>query len=480
MKNAERVVLILGNQLFPPAELPGPEGTLVFMAEDLGLCTEHRHHQQKLVLFLASMRHYAGELESRGYRVDYHYLDRASPPLLEKLATTLAACGARELVHFEIVDRPFRQRFEECAKDWGVALKTLPSPIMAEFYSRERRRLGILVDEQGRPEGGKWSFDTDNRKRLPRDIEPPALPRPRRSEHVDGVIELVRREFPDHPGDARDFAWPVTRRQALHWLNDFLKCRFADFGAYEDAISRRSDTVFHSLLSPALNLGLVTPGEVVTRALNHADTQGVPMNSLEGFVRQIIGWREFIRGIDDCYGEQQAAGNFFGHQRELAATWWTAETGMPILDDAIAGALRHGWSHHIQRLMVIANIMNLAGIHPHAAYRWFMEMYVDSADWVMGPNVYGMGLFSDGGLFATKPYICGSNYLLKMSDYSRGPWCDELDGLYWGFVERHRDFFASNPRMAMMVRALDKLSPERRKKITAAAQDFITRNTTGE
>ena len=496
MKRAERVLLVLGNQLFPPAELPGPEGTLVFMAEDIGLCTDHRHHQQKLVLFLAAMRHYADELQKRGYRVDYHRLDRAAPPLLEKLKTTLEACNASELVHFEIVDRPFRRRFDAFAGELGVELRTLPSPMflcsrerfrgymdamkrpfMAEFYSRERRRLGILVEADGQPEGGKWSFDADNRKRLPREIEPPALPQPRRSEHVGAVVELVRREFPDHPGDARDFAWPVTRRQALHWLNDFLQHRFADFGAYEDAISQRSDTIFHSLLSPALNLGLLTPGEVVDRALERAAADDVAMNSLEGFVRQVIGWREFMRGIDDMYGERQAAANFFGHQRELAATWWRADTGIPVLDDTIAGALRHGWNHHIQRLMVIANVMNLAGIHPHAAYRWFMEMYVDSSDWVMGPNVYGMGLFSDGGIFATKPYICGSNYLLKMSDYPRGDWCDELDGLYWGFVERHRAFFAANQRLSMMVRALDKLSAERRGRIGAAAGAFIERNT---
>jgi deoxyribodipyrimidine photolyase-related protein len=253
--------------------------------------------------------------------------------------------------------------------------------------------------------------------------------------------------------------------------------RLVDFGPYEDALSRRSETVFHSVLSPLLNLGLLTPRDVLDRVIDHARANEVPLNSLEGFVRQVIGWREFVRGIYRHFGERQENENFWGHRRGLAESWYRGETGIVPLDHAIRTAERLGWTHHITRLMVVGNLMTLAEIAPNAAHDWFMEMYVDSSDWVMGPNVYGMAIFSDGGIFATKPYICGSNYLLKMSDFGRGEWCDVVDGLYWRFIGKHRDFFAANPRLAMMARMLDRLKPARRERIFAAAEGFLGAHT---
>ena len=240
-------------------------------------------------------------------------------------------------------------------------------------------------------------------------------------------------------------------------------------------MTTRSATVFHSLLSPCINLGLLTPAEVVEKVVAHADD--APMQSVEGFVRQVIGWREFVRGVYREYGEQQDTSNFWSHEREFTASWYEGTTGIVPLDDTVKTAWRMGWTHHIPRLMVLGNLMTLCEIRPSSAHSWFMEMYVDSSEWVMGPNVYGMGLFSDGGTFATKPYICGSNYLLKMSDYPKGDWCDTVDGLYWRFIDKHRAFFADNPRLALMPRALDRLSSERRERIFAAAERFIDRCT---
>ena len=194
-------------------------------------------------------------------------------------------------------------------------------------------------------------------------------------------------------------------------------------------------------------------------------------------MRQVIGWREFVRGIYREYSEMQEATNFWGHERELAESWYDGTTGILSLDDTIRTALALGWAHHIPRLMVLGNLMTLCEIRPQAAHRWFMEMFIDSSEWVMGPNVYGMGLFSDGGIFATKPYICGSNYLLKMSDNPKGDWCDTVDGLYWRFIDRHRRFFSENPRLALMPRALDRLDRQRRARIFAAAEAFIQQNT---
>lgn len=492
--------LVLGNQLFPPSLLPDSRGVTFFMAEDAGLCTAVRYHKKKLVFVLAAMRSWADELRARGLPLLYRALDaddrRAGSSYEDELAAAVDATGARRLIAWEIVDKPFAARLQHFAEARGLELDVLPTPMfltptaeldrwfaaakqprMANFYQHQRRRLGILVDADGRPDGGKWSFDSENRERLPKAIALPGVPPPVESAHVVAVRRLVRERFADHPGDDDGLLTPVTRRGALAWLDAFVEQRLARFGDYEDALSRRDDVLFHSALAPLLNLGLLTPAEVIERTLAFARKEAVPLNSLEGFVRQVIGWREFICGVYRRYGEDQAQANFFGNDRRLAPCWYDGTTGVPPLDDAIHKAWRLGWCHHIERLMVLANLMNLSGIAPGEAHRWFMEMFVDSAEWVMGPNVYGMGLFSDGGIFATKPYVCGSNYLLKMSDYGRGDWCDVVDGLYWGFVDRHRDFFASNPRLAMMVRSHDRLGAGRRERIGRAADGFIERTT---
>jgi deoxyribodipyrimidine photolyase-related protein len=488
------MLLILGNQLFDPAHLPPAGECPVFMAEDRGLCTYERHHQQKIVLFLASMRNYADELKAAGYAVHYVSLDEApGRSYTDKLAAALDASGDDELVHFEIEDKAMERRILDFAAARKLRRRELRSPmflcsredfarfagdgkrlLMADFYRQQRRRLGILMDGGG-PIGGRWSFDVENRRKLPRKVTPPEIAWPAPARHVACVIELVVREFGDHPGSAADFRWPTTRAQARAWLDDFLDRRLELFGPYEDAITTRSETVYHSALTPCLNLGLLTPREVVDRVLAKSDE--VPLQSLEGFIRQVVGWREFVRGVYRTCSERQAAANFWSHRRELTPAWYEGTTGIPPLDDTIRTAQRLGWTHHIPRLMVLGNLMTLCEIRPASAHRWFMEMYVDSSEWVMGPNVYGMGLFSDGGIFATKPYICGSNYLLKMSDYRKGPWCDVVDGLYWRFIDKHREFFESNPRLALMPRALDRLATGRKALIFSAADDFLDRHT---
>ena len=489
------MLLILGNQLFPLRHLPPPAAMPVFMAEDIGLCTYEKHHQQKIVLFIAAMRSYADALRDAGYDVHYVTLDsKDTRPYETKLGDALNEAGERRIHHFEIEDKAIEQRLIAFATEEGIQREELASPmftcsrsdfsefaagksrlLMGDFYKQQRRRLDVLIDDDGQPTGGRWSFDTDNRKKLPRTVTPPEVPAPSRSAHVDDVVKLVECEFPDHPGKASEFWWPTTRQQAMYWLDDFIESRLEQFGPYEDAMTTRSATVYHSLLSPCLNLGLLTPAEVVEKVAARA--QDLPIQCIEGFIRQVIGWREFVRGIYREFGEQQETSNFWSHERELTESWYDGSTGIPPLDDTIHTAQRLGWTHHIPRLMVAGNLMTLSEIRPSSAHRWFMEMYVDSSEWVMGPNVFGMGLYSDGGIFATKPYICGSNYLLKMSDYGKGPWCDVVDGLYWRFIGKHRDFFASNPRLALMPRALDRLSAERRSRIFAAAEDFLQEHT---
>jgi len=488
------VFVLLGNHLFPWKHLAHARDEIFVMNEDLELCTYVRHHQQKIVLFLAAMRRYADELRARG--VDLRYIraddERFAWSYERKLDAALRETGCDELKTFEVEDRFFARRLDAWAESRGVRRTILPSPMfltdratfrrhieggkrpfMARFYEAQRRRLGILLEADRSPVGGKWSFDAENRRRVPKGLAIPSLPAVTLDAHVPSVIEFVSQRFAEHPGKAEEFAWPVSRRGALAWFQAFLRDRLGNFGPYEDAISSASPFLFHSLLTPMLNLGLVTPDELVDRAIAHAEEGDVPLNSLEGFIRQVIGWREFVRGIDHEFGEEQEARNFFSASRRLGPSWWNATTRIVPLDETIRTALRYGWTHHIERLMVAGSMMTLCGVHPREAYRWFMEMYVDSSDWVMGPNVYGMGIFSDGGIFATKPYICGSNYLLKMSDYGKGDWCEIVDGLFWRFIERHRTYFLSNPRLAMMARSLDRMDEARRQRLFAQAEQWL-------
>jgi deoxyribodipyrimidine photolyase-related protein len=498
----KRLLVILGNQLFPVSYVRESGVTRVFMAEDAGLCTYVKHHKLKLVLFLAAMRSYADDLRDAGVDVHYVKLDdqptgRKTPTYEQKLADYLDSHPSIDtLVHYEIEDKFFEHRLATFAGKRGLGTRERHSPMfltsreqfaeylddannkpfMARFYQKQRKRLGIMVDTDGKPIGGKWSFDADNRKKLPKKIEIPETSYAQPTDHVKDVVELVNERFADHPGRIEHLnqVWfPTTRLQALAWLRNFLADRFEQFGDYEDALSNRGDWLFHSVLSPMMNLGLITPQEIIDRALEHAKQHGTPINSLEGFVRQIIGWREFIRGIYQNYSDQEESENSFDHHRKMKPCWYEGTTGMPPLDDAINKALRLGWTHHIERLMVLSNFMNLCEVQPKQAHDWFMQMYVDSSDWVMGPNVYGMGLRSDGGIFSTKPYVCGSNYLLKMSDYGKGDWCEVADGLYWRFVDRNRSFFESNPRMSVMTKNLDKMDSERRHRIFTKAGQFI-------
>jgi deoxyribodipyrimidine photolyase-related protein len=468
------------------------------MAEDYATCRSTRHHKHTLVLTLAGMRAHADLLRAEGFSVDYVPMgDEANrQSFTEKLRALLSRTGFSELIHFEVEDRLMERRLRAFARRYSIQRTVVPSPMfmvgrdefsswlgdnkrprMADFYRWQRREQGILVDQAGRPQGGKWSFDAANRKPLPAVVPVPDLPSVRPARHVKAVSRLVDGLFADHPGQVQDFWLPTTRAQALDWLKDFLEQRFSRFGDYEDALTTRSDAVFHSALSPLLNAGLLTPREVTTRALSFASDERIALNSVEGFVRQVAGWREFVRGIYHNFGGRQACGNFWGHERGLTADWYQGTTGLAPLDHVIGKAQRLGWAHHIERLMIAGNLMVLAEIEPRQAYRWFMEMFADSAHWVMTPNVYGMALFADGGMITTKPYICGSNYIMRMGDYPRGPWTEVMDGLFWRFVARHRTFFARQPRLQMLVANLDRMPADRRRRLQRQAEEFLRAKT---
>ncbi len=486
-----KLQLILGSQLFPVHFYQDAEH--IFMCEDLGLCTHFRYHKHKLIFFLAAMRNYRDTLSSNpGKTVHYFELD-PDVSFFRRLRLTIDEKSVSALQCFEIEDKFFEKALEEFCQDLGIKLSIAPSPMflvtrdafreykqrvkkpfMKSFYEGIRQDHGILMTKENTPIGGKYSFDAENRKKIPKKFNVIQTPlKSKDDQNTRNVIALVDRYFPDHPGSSNNFWLEVDRKGALDALNYFFANKFENFGVYEDAIDDRDPFLYHSVLSPYLNIGFITPEEIIEKALEAE----APLNSKEGFIRQVIGWREFIRGIYQEYSEIQSEANFFSHQNKLGEAWYTGETGIPPLDDAIRKALSYGYCHHIERLMIISNIMLLCEIAPKEVHGWFMEMFVDSSDWVMGPNVYGMSQFSDGGIFATKPYIAGSNYIRKMSHYKKDSWDDILDGLYWRFIEKHRDFFGKNYRMSMMVKMLDKLDRKRKARIFQKAETFISRTT---
>jgi len=444
------------------------------------------------------MRSYAEKLKSNKYKIEYSNIEdnNFKKTYFEKLKNIITKKKITEISSFEVEDKFFEKKlksffikskikcniiqspmFLNSRDEFKDYLSKSKKPFMATFYKEVRRKSGILMDAGGTPIGGKWSFDDENRNKLPKNISAPKLPTITESKHTKNLKKIIEKIFSKHPGNTNDFWFATQVEDVTKLLNFFIKEKSNLFGDYEDAVNQNDNILFHSALSPYLNLGLITPGLIIEKILDSHKKNKIKLNSLEGYIRQVIGWREFMRGIYQNYSDQMESKNFFKQNRKMKPSWYEGNTGLPPLDYAIDNALKYGWSHHIERLMILSNIMNLCEVKPIYVYKWFMEMFVDSSDWVMVPNVYGMGLFSDGGIFATKPYICGSSYILKMMDFKKGDWCNTMDGLYWRFIDRNREFFIKNPRLSMMVRVFDKMKDERKKLILSEADKFIKKNT---
>ena len=486
--------LILGNQLFPHKYLSKYKDSTIFMCESFDLCTFQKHHKLKLILFLSSMRSYADELKKNKFKVNYIDLKKDFKISYEKkLENFIKKNKFEELISFEIEDKFFEKKISTLCKKNKIKLTFIQSPMflnsrdefknylsktkkpfMANFYKIARAKTDILM-ENNKPKGGKWSFDEDNRKKLPKDIKIPEMITAKETKHTKVLKQEINKIFKNHPGEVDNFWLPTTYDDAVKWLDYFIIKKFNLFGDYEDAVDTNNNFLFHSVLSPMINLGLLTP-ELIIERVRKVENK-IKINSYEGYIRQIIGWREFIRGIYQNYDQQLEENNFFQHKNSLTKKWYDGTTGLDPLDHSIKNAQKYGYTHHIERLMVLCNIMNLCEIKPNEVYNWFMEMFVDSSDWVMSPNVYGMGLFSDGGIFSTKPYICGSSYFMKMMNFKRGDWNDIMDGLYWRFINKNRKFFQSNPRLNMMVNIYDKMNTERKNHIIKKANQFIRDNT---
>ncbi|TAE55592.1 MAG: cryptochrome/photolyase family protein, partial [Bacteroidetes bacterium] len=401
----------------------------VWMIEDALYFTQYPFHKQKILLHRASMKSYERHLRQKQFRVTYcqsiDYLD------LKSVFDHLQQAGVQELHVVDPTDFLLHKRLTRLAAAAGMQIRWYPSPnfltpeadfdaladsrkgyLMARFYANQRRHMGILLQADGTPVGGKWSFDTENRKKVPKGT---SFPQPLRMDYDPEIMRealaYVHTHFAHHYGQTEGFDYPVTFAQASALLDDFIERKLTHFGDYEDAMVKGQAQLWHSVLTPALNIGLIQPDEIVTRVLEAHARYPLPLNSLEGFIRQIIGWREFMRLMYLREGVKIRNGNHFGHTRALPESFWKGTTGLLPFDDLLAQLDQRAYSHHIGRLMVAGNLMLLCGIHPDEVYRWFMALYIDSYDWVMVPNVYSMSQYADGGFMTTKPYVSGSAYL---------------------------------------------------------------------
>ena len=501
MKNAEGIEvismttinLIFPNQLFKHTDLVENTFSVVLLEEDL-FFTQYPFHKQKLLYHRASMKAYAQYLEKRGKEV--MYVDAISPmSSLDSLFSELKAKGVEKVLTYDPVDNYLQKRLKKASGLTGIELDCFDNPLFLnnresldeffkegkkryfhnDFYIQQRKRMEILLDPSGGPLGGKWSYDADNRKKYPRKKEAPQITWPKANDFFEEAYDYVEANFSNNYGHLnKDLVYPYTFDMASTWLDQFLEERFDEFGVYEDAMVEDEGILNHSVLTPMMNVGLISPKEVIDRAISYAAENEIPLNSLEGFIRQIIGWREFIRGYYELLGTESRTRNYWGFKRKIPKSFYTGDTGIAPLDKVIKRLLDTSYNHHIERLMVLGNFMLLCEFDPDEVYRWFMEMYIDAYDWVMVPNVYGMSQFSDGGLMATKPYISGSNYLMKMSNFKKGEWQKTWDGLFWRFMHVHRSFFTKNPRLGMLVKMFDKMAEEKKEAHLEAAERYLT------
>lgn len=460
---SKEITLIFPNQLFEkhPALTPSRP---VFLVEEFLFFKVQRFHAQKLVLLRAAMKAYEDFLTTHGYTV--HYVQTALSESRGQAFRYLASQGVEQIHVAELTDDWLEQDLQSAAKEFGWKPIVYTTPMflcnegeirdffkgkkkysMAQFYAYQRKKYNILM-EDGAPAGGKFSFDTENRKKIPKNCLIPPVFSPQQTPFVTEAITYVRKMFPEAIGQREPFTYPVTFTSAKEALADFIRYKLYVFGDYEDAIKENESFLFHSVLSPLLNIGLLTPQQVLEAVLCRDE---VPINSLEGFIRQVIGWREFMRGCYILKGRSQRTKNYFGHTKPIPQGFWDATTGIAPIDSTIKRVLKTGYCHHIERLMILGNFLLLSECDPDAVYEWFMAFFVDAYDWVMVPNIYAMSQYADGGEITTKPYISGANYILKMSDYTKGAWVDIWDGLFWRFMQKHQDLFKSNPRTAVLL-----------------------------
>ncbi len=503
---AARLIVVLGDQLDPTI---GPvadatDDDVVLMMEVDEESTHVPSHKQRTALFLSAMRHFAVDQRERGNRVRYvEITDSHNTHSFEgEIKRAVDACRPASVHVTHPGDWRVMQKLEVLADELDIPVEIHPdehflTPLetfrewadgrkqwtMEYFYREQRKRLGILMQDDGKtPIEDRWNFDEDNRETFKQSPRPPKPYTPRADEITEEVLDLVARRFTKNPGNLDDFRWPVTREQARRALDDFIENRLARFGPYEDAMWEGEPFLYHSLLSAAGNLKLLDPRECVRKAVGAYESGGAPLNSVEGFVRQWIGWREFIRGVYWVQGADYPSRNGLDHDGSLPGFYWDAETDMNCMRDCLSQVRDHAFAHHIPRLMVMGNFAMLAGVHAREVADWYLAMFVDAVDWASNPNTIGMSQHADHGVVGTKPYAASGKYIARMSNYCKGCKYDprERSGssacpfntLYWDFLLRHADRFRSNNRMAMMIKNAERIKKGERVELTTRASEL--------
>ena len=505
MKSPKRLVLILGDQLdLKSAALKdfNVQTDEVFMVESKHEAQYVWSHQAKIALFLSAMRHFAKSLRDLNYPITY--LQNTSLSIVEALKEKIQKDNITHLICLEPGEWRLKQEIEGLAKelqlqldmrdddhfycshqeflDWASGKKELR---LEYFYRLMRKIHQILVDADGNPEGGQWNFDQDNRKPYPKKgpgiIDDPVLFEP--DAVTQEVIAYVSQTYAKHPGSLEAFRWPVTRDQALEALHYFVEYRLRNFGIYQDAMWTDTPYGWHSILSSSLNLKLLNPREVIAAVIDTWKKYSLDLSTVEGFIRQILGWREFVRGMYYLDMPKMAQDNYFEHQRALPTWYWSGKTNMACMKDAIGQTMKYGYAHHIQRLMVTGNFALLAEILPSAVCDWYLAVYVDAIEWVELPNTAGMALFANGGRFTSKPYIASGAYIKRMSNYCDsckykpdvrfGETACPVTTLYWNFLIKHRAQFDASPRTRLMTANLKRISDDDQKLIVQHAQHVL-------
>jgi deoxyribodipyrimidine photolyase-related protein len=484
----DSLVIVLDYHLFENEVFKNFQSDFYYF-ENYSNYSNFRYHKHRIMYNLLSMREHANSLEKK-YKKNIIYT-KINPKIkfYTELESKIKKNKYKKLIIFEIEDKTEEIKFIKFCKKIKINYEILQTKLflntkesfkehigdkkklmLNSFYIEQRKKLKILINKDGKPIGGKWTYDIQNRKKIPKNVKIDEVTLPTfKKNQLNEVENTVNLLFKDNSGSTSNYWIPYDRKSALIWYKDFLNERFNDFGIYQDSISHVTPFLNHSIISVFLNSGLLTPKDILPMAIKKLNKDN--LNSVEGFIRQIIGWREFVRGIYQNYNDEQEKLNFFNHKRKLTKHWYEGNTGVEPLDDSIKKVIKYGYAHHIERLMVIGNLMLLLEVDPREVYKWFMELFIDSAPWVMGPNVYGMSQFSDGGIFATKPYISGSNYIFKMSHYKKNSeWAHAWDGLYWNFIDKNRKFLSKNPRLNMMVSMFDKMDIDKKNKILSSAK----------
>ena len=502
--STRNLILVLGDQLSPELaalRAGDPDKDRVVMAEVMDEATYVRHHKKKIAFLFSAMRHFAEELRAAGWRVEYRDLDAPGDNLKAAVEKSIGKYKPEKI----IVTEPGEWRLIEQIRDWSDAFD-LPVDILEDdrficshkefedwaegrkqlrmeyFYREMRKKTGLLMNGDA-PEGGQWNYDAENRKSPKEGLDCPKPPRFVPDDITNDVFDLVEDRFADHFGDLKPFRFGVTRDEAQRVLHRFIEEALPSFGDYQDAMMTGEKFLFHSLLSFYINAGLLDPLHVCRKVEKAYYDGDAPLNAAEGFIRQIIGWREYVRGIYFKFMPGYTEKNYFGADRRLPDFYWTGETKMACVRAAVKQTKEEAYAHHIQRLMVTGNFALIAGIDPHEAHEWYLAVYADAYEWVEAPNTIGMSQFADGGLLATKPYASSGNYINKMSNYcsncqysvskKTGEGACPFNSLYWDFLARHEKKLSSNPRMAQMYSTWSRMKEETRQDYLDSAKAVL-------